>query len=184
MVEAIDATRTADSDPVAKQALFRRFEADCSFPKRAVLLWDGCRRERGTHYCWPGGFNDKWRDYRRRFGCGRLLKARSNGPPRSAFTVAGGNYVNGNELAHLYSESALIQDGLDEGRHFTQSANLICVPRSRHLQMDSLQGMHELWLLRGLSFLLFRYDPLGKFSGDHPDGYGFVAGCTCDIVWP
>jgi hypothetical protein len=184
MTDVIDEIRLTDRDDVRRKSVLSRLEADRCFSKRAVLLWDGCIRQRDAHYTWPPGFVQKWRDYRLRHGQGRLLKARSNGPPRSAFTVAGGNYIKGQDLAHLYSESALVQHGLSDGRHFTQSANLICVSRPRHSYLDSSGGMRELWLLRGLSFLLFKYDPLGAFSAKLNNQYGFLEGCTCDVVWP
>jgi hypothetical protein len=183
MTEAIDIVRIADSDPEARESLFRRFEVeDYRFPKRAFLLWDGCARQR-THYSWPVGFKQKWTAYPHR-GLGRLVKSRGNGPPRTAFTVADGDYIKGWELAHLYAGSALRNHNLDEKKHFTQSANLICMPRSLHLYIDGVSGVHHLWLLRGLSYLNFRYDPLGAFSGVQPNRFGFVDGLTCDVLWP
>lgn len=184
MIDAIKAIRDADRDESLKKSLFARFEANCYLPKRSVLLWNGCVRQRHSHYRWPQGFKERWRSYRNEYGEGNLIKARSNGPPRSSFTVAGGHYVKGNELAHLYSESELLHHKLDEGSHFTQSANLICVSRSHHLSLDRSEGSHDLWLLRGLSFLRFRYDPLGVFNGAALDTYGFAFGSACYVLWP
>ena len=149
----------------------------CQFPKRAFLLWDGCVRQ-STHYCWPVGFKERWNA----FGYRGLVKARRNGPPRTAFTVAGGDYRKGSELAHLYAGSALRHHELREECHFTQSANVICLPPRLH--RESERDTHLLWVLRGLSFLLLKYDPLGAFSGTQPNRYGFVNGGTCEVFWP
>jgi hypothetical protein len=157
--------------------MFGSFVEVCRFPKRAVLLWDGCVRQ-STHYCWPCGFREKWKTA----GYRGLVKARRNGPPRTAFTVAGGDYRKGYELAHLYAGSALRNHKLREERHFTQSANLICVPPCLHRQSE--HDTHLLRILRGLSFLRFKYDPLGALSGAQPDRYGFVNGGTCKVLWP
>ena len=46
----------------------------------------------------------------------------------------------------------------------------ICMTSDLHLYRDA----HHLWLLRGLAYLPFGYDPLGVFSGEQTDAYGFV----------
>lgn len=165
------------AEAAKKISSFGSFAEVCRFPGRAFLLWEGCVRQ-PKHYSWPVGFKQRWEAS----GYRGLLKARKNGPPRTAFTVAGGDYRKGYELAHLYAGSALRDHNLREDRHFTQSANLICmVPR---LHRESEHDMKLLWLLRGLSFLRFRYDPLGAFSGPQPDRYGFVDGEKCEVFWP
>jgi hypothetical protein len=94
--------------------------------------------------------------------------------------MAGGQYSSGWELDHIYDRETLRLSNLSEGRHFTQSAGLICMTRDLHLHRD----MYTLWLLRGFSFLSFRYDPLGAFSGEEPDEYGFVQCRRCEVFWP
>ena len=166
---------TADQDSQLRNSLMDRFIDCCSFPRRAFLLWDGCVRQ-SEKYNWPDGFKDCFRQRGHR----GLLKAMRNGPPRTAFTVAGGEYRSGWELDHVYDREILRLYKLPEGRHFTQSAGLICMTRDLHLYRDT----YHLWLLRGLAYLLFEYDPLGVFSEAHPDKYGFVHSRKCDVFWP
>lgn len=164
----------AEQDLQPRNSLLDRFRDRCSFPGRAFLLWDGCVR-RSEKYRWPEGFKDRFRQRRYR----GLVNAMRNGPPRTSFTVAGGEYRSGWELDHVYDRETLRQYTLPEGRHFTQSAGLICMTRDLHLYRDT----YNLWLLRGLSYLLFGYDPLGAFSGQQPDKYGFVHARNCDVFW-
>lgn len=173
--EAIELIRTADNSPPVRDWLFRFFRvAECRFPERPFLLWDGCVRQ-AAKYRWPVGFKDKWNTCRYR----GLLAAQGNGPPRTAFTAAGGKYEP--ELAHLYDRPTLRNHRLSEGRHFTQSANLICVPGPLHAASERDEFL--LYILRGLSFLSFKYDPLGAFSGAQPNEYGFVDGRPCEVFW-
>lgn len=165
----------ADRHLEFQKLLLDQFKDCCTFPGRAVLLWDGCVR-RSEKYVWPDGF--KYRFKQR--GHNGLWNAMRNGPPRTAFIMAGGLYRSGWELDHVYDRESLKTRNLPEGRHFTQSAGLICMTRELHLYRDT----YLLWLLRGLPFLLFRYDPLGAFSGEQPNEYGFVDSRTCDVFWP
>lgn len=178
MTKAIELIRVAEKQPQVRESLFRCFtEAGCRFPERPFLLWDGCVR-RSTKYAWPIGFKDKWKTTPYR----GLLAAQGNGPPRTAFSAAGGKYETGNELAHPYDRPTLRCHRLCEGRHFTQSANLICMPPPLH--DESERDLSLLWVLRGLLFLSLRYDPLGAFSGTQPYPYGFVDDRTCEVFWP
>jgi len=179
--DAIDMVIDADGSQGMKQlsALTNNFLPCCRLPKRPrpFLLWDGCVRQRKDHYAWPAGFRAKWDAS----GCRGLCNARSNGPPRTAFKVAGGDYRGGNEyeLAHLYEESAL----LCPERHFTQGFNLICMPKRLHRECE--RNVALLWILRGLPFLSHRYDPLERFSSAEHDRWGFVVGGqTCEVFWP
>jgi hypothetical protein len=165
----------ASEDPQIRNSLFRSFAEDCRISERAFLLWNGCMRH-SEKYRWPAGFSVKWKTS----GYRGLVNAGGNGPPRTAFTVAGGEYVSGWELDHVYDRVALRANGLPEGRHFTQSAGLICMTPDLHQKRSA----YLLWVLRGLTFLRFGYDPLGTFSGAQPDAYGFVNGRTCDVFWP
>lgn len=159
--------------------LMNYFLPSCRLPgrRRAFLLWDGCVRQRREHFTWPSGFRAKWDTS----GYRGLCNARSNGPPRTAFKVAGGDYRGGSEyeLAHLYEESVLLYPE----RHFTQGSNLICMPRQLH--RESERNIAFLWILRGLPFFSHRYDPLEKFSSAEHDRYGFVVDDqTCEVFWP
>ncbi len=170
--------RAADKHLQARDSLLGCFEvADCRFPKRPFLLWEGCVRQ-PAKYQWPVGFKDKWatKPYR------GLVAAQGNGPPRTAFTAAGGKYETGSELAHLYDRPTLRRHNLSEGRHFTQSANLICMSPPLHEASEHDEFL--LYVLRGLSFLSLKYDPLGVFSGAQLDRYGFVDGRMCEVFWP
>lgn len=182
MTEVIEFIRIAERDANVRKALSGCFASDCRFPERGFLLWDGCVRQR-RRYSWPTGFKEKWATYAHR-GQRQLVKASGNGPPRTAFIEAGGNYVARCELAHLYTGAVLRKHGLSEGRHFTQSANLVCMPRPLHLHIDGASGTRLLWFLRGLSYLNLNYDPLGTFSRAQPNSHGFVGGLTCEVFWP
>jgi len=164
----------AEQDSHLKRLLLNRFNDRCRFPNRAILLWDKCIRE-SRKYTWPDGFKDRFR----RNGHRGLVNAMRNGPPRTAFTVAGGEYRSGWELDHIYDRPILRRYALPEGRHFTQSAGLVCMTRDFHLNRDT----HDLWLLRGISYLLFGYDPLGAFNSSARDEYGFVQSRECEVFW-
>lgn len=174
----IELIRQADKDPLIRDRLFQCFTAaDCGFPSRSFLLCPDFTRL-DVPQIWPAGFKEKWRTS----GYRGLFAARRNGPPRSAFICGGGEYERGRELAHLYDRPTLRQNRLNEGLHFTQSANLICMPP--YLHEGSERDEYLLWMFRGLSFLSFRYDPLGVFSGTKPNLYGFVEGRTPEVFWP
>src|ERR1035437_3841521 len=67
------------------------------------------------------------------------------------------------------------------GLHFTQSAGLVAMPRHAHLRRHSDAMLT--WLLRGVAFVKFGYDPLGVFSSTAHDSFGFVAGRHCEVFW-
>jgi len=175
--KAKDLILSADRNPQVRNSLFGCFAEVCRLPDRAFLLWDGCVRQ-SEKYSWPVGFKDKWKT----LGYRGLKNARRNGPPRTSFTVAGGKYRSGWELDHVYDRPTLRAASLPEERHFTQSAGLICMTPELHQERE--RDIYLLWLLRGLSFLRFRYDPLGAFSGSQPDAHGFVDFENRDVFWP
>lgn len=76
----------ASEDPQIRNSLFRSFAEDCRISERAFLLWNGCMRH-SEKYRWPAGFSVKWKTS----GYRGLVNAGGNGPPRTAFTVAGGD---------------------------------------------------------------------------------------------
>jgi hypothetical protein len=147
------------------------------FPNRAVLLWLGCKRQ-GIEYSFPAGLQAKWERQCR--GAGSLDKRMNNGPPNSAFKLGGGKKPSGWDLDHIYDEDP-IWSARDD-RHFTQSAGLVAMPRHAHRRrhVDSKLS----WLVRGIAFLKFGYDPLAVFSKAPHDRLGFVDGRPCDIFWP
>src|ERR1700722_14915720 len=55
------------------------------FAERAVLFWTGCTRT-SEAYDFPAGLREKWKQRR----AGRLDARMNNGPPYSAFVLAGG----------------------------------------------------------------------------------------------
>jgi hypothetical protein len=99
--EALALIDVAERDSLSRQKLFDRYATTCNLPRTALLLWDGCVRQR-TKYCWPEGFRAKWDAHKKAHRYRGLLAAMGNGPPRTAFVVAGGLYVKGYDLAHLY----------------------------------------------------------------------------------
>jgi hypothetical protein len=179
-VRAIELIREADKDHAIRDCLLHYFTAEgCLFPGCAMLLSPQFIRQKEP-YIWFPGFKNEFHES----GYHGLCNARGNGPPRTVFIAAGGKYKtgNGDELAHLYDRPTLRQNLLDEGLHFTQSANLICMPW--YLHDGSERSEHLLWIFRGLSFLSLRYDPLGVFSGMKPNLYGFVDGQVPEVFWP
>lgn len=147
------------------------------FPKRAVLLWAECQRQ-GAPYNFPVGLQAKWKRQGREVGI--LDKRMNNGPPNSAFRLAGGKKPNGWQLDHIYDEEPM-WSARDE-RHFTQSAGLVAMPAHAHRRRHSDAELS--WLVRGIAFLKFQYDPLGVFSKDAHDGFGFIESHPCSVFWP
>jgi hypothetical protein len=173
--QVLGEVRAAEFDRDERRFLSNRVQEQCVFPCRPFLLWDGCVRQR-RKYVWPDGFKERFR----RFGYSGLNKAMGNGPPRTAFTIAKGVYRSTWELDHLYDRETLARWRLPEGRHFTQSAGLVCMTR----ELRRWRRIEDLWRLRGLAYLLFGYDPLGALSEQRPNGYGFVNGVALEIFWP
>src|SRR5437867_3561236 len=123
-------TESADSLYSALRTLVLTVEEVFVFPERAVLLWSGCVRQ-STHYEYPDGFLAKWKA--RRIGSPDYRM--NNGPPNSAFKIAGGKKPNGWHLDHIY-------DGFHfwsarNGQHFTQSAGLVAMTSGIHKRRHS-----------------------------------------------
>jgi hypothetical protein len=145
------------------------------FPRRAVLLWSGCKRQ-GFEYSCPAGLRDKLK----RAGFGALDRRMNNGPPNSAFKLGGGFKPKRWELDHIYDEApmwSVTHDG-----HFTQSAGLVAMQRYAHLRRHS--NIKLTWLVRGIAFVKFGYDPLSVFSPEPHDRFGFVEGSHYEVFWP
>lgn len=159
----------------AFKTLIATAETVFAFPESAILLWADCTRE-SSEYTYPDGLVAKWKGRRR----GSLDRRMHNGPPNSAFRLAGGSKPGGWELDHIY-------DGLSfwsarNRLHFTQSAGLVAMPRHAHRRRHSDPVLS--WLVRGLAFRKFSYDPAHVFSKAPHDDYGFVAGRSCEVFWP
>jgi hypothetical protein len=145
------------------------------FPESAILLWTGCIRK-SEWYDFPAGLRAKWKQSR----AGGLDRRMSNGPPNSAFALGHGRKPSGWELDHIYDEEPLWS--VTDGMHFTQSAGLAAMHKHVH-RLRHADG--ELtWLVRGIAFARFGYDPLRTFSTGAHDCFGFVAGRSCEVFWP
>jgi hypothetical protein len=114
----------------------------------------------------------------------------NNGPPRTAFLLAGGKCPKGWRHHHLY-------DGNDECHpknavkplhaayhplHFTQSAGIVATTKEAHdichNTDDSLRS-----LLRQVTWLKFGYDPDKRFAMQ-PIHDGFEEGYSFENVYP
>jgi hypothetical protein len=66
--------------------------------------------------------------------------------------------------------------------HFTQSAGLVGMTSEIHKRRHSDSRLS--WLLRGVTFLKFGYDPANVFSPGPHNELGFVTGRSCEVFWP
>ena len=80
----------------ALRTLIATAETVFALPEEAVLLWSDCTRQ-STEYTYPAGLVAKWKDRCR----ARLDRRMHNGPPNSAFKIAGGDKPKGWELDHI-----------------------------------------------------------------------------------
>ena len=156
-----------------------------NFPKRAVLMWEGCDRvaEKGKikYHSFPKELVAELKEV----GIKRL-DGRPNGPAIAAFLFGGGirperyGCKNSWHIHHLYS-GKFPYVGADEtlhavknGLHFTQSAGLVAT----HPIVDQMCDEYPFfaWYLRAIAFKKFGYDPDGVFSEKKHDKHGFVVG--------
>ena len=166
----------ADPGEIARvSSLLLALQSLFNFPNHAVLLWSGCARH-GVQYQFPAGLIAKWKIHRPGSPDARMY----NGPSNSVFLLGGGTRPSGWELDHIYDDDPLWS--ATNGLHFTQSAGLVAMPRHLHRRrhLDSMLS----WLVRGIAFHKFGYDPLLVFSQAPHDPFGFVAGRSCEIFWP
>lgn len=163
------------ADTVGVSSLVLSIGGLFEFSERAVLFWSGCTRTTES-YDFPAGLRAKWKQCR----AGRLDARMHNGPPNSAFALARGRKPSGWELDHIYDEEPLwsVRDGL----HFTQSAGLAARPQHAHRRRHTDPMLT--WLVRGVAFVRFGYDPLRVFSTAPHDCFGFIAGRRCEVFWP
>lgn len=155
-----------------------------NFPKRAILMWEGCNRvaEKGKikYHKFPKELVTELKE-----AGVKTLDGRPNGPAIAAFLFGGGirptRYGSKNSwhIHHLYSGKFPYIDVNDtlhavkDGLHFTQSAGLVAT----HPIVDQMCDEYPFfsWYLRAIAFKKFGYDPDRVFSDKRHDKYGFVA---------
>ena len=161
------------------------------WPKRAVLLWEGCDR------CKPEDKKQKYHTYPQAIRTlakqkNINLDSRPNGPAIAAFMFAGGvrlrrfGSTNATTMHHVYSgkfpyiNRANTTHAAKLGKHFSQSAGVIAT----HPVADALCDEYPFftWLLRYESFRRFGYDPDGAFSSQQ-DALGFAEGHGCEVMF-
>ena len=167
-------------------------DAFVRFPKRAVLLWQGCDRIA------PEGKRQKYHKYP------ALIKAeakkiqvpldtRPNGPAIASFVFARGERpvrfgsTNAWSIHHIYSGKFPYLGRTDSlhgqksGMHFTQSAGLIAVHPLADALSDEFPAFS--WLLRAYAFQKFGYDPDSVFTGSQIDCFGFAEGKSTQVLF-
>jgi hypothetical protein len=145
------------------------------WPKEAILLWDGCIREK--YHLYPDALKKRIKSK------GITIDSRSNGPAIVSYLFAGGtrpvrksNPSQQWHVHHIYdgkfswSHSGKVLRAVEEGRHFTQSAGLVAI----HILADALVDEYApfAWLLRRESCIKFKYDPERVFC-KKMDRFGF-----------
>jgi hypothetical protein len=167
-------------------------DAFVRFPKRAVLLWQGCDRiapegKKQKYHKYPMFIKDAAKKL------GVRLDTRPNGPAITSFLFAGGERperfgsTNAWSIHHLYSGKFPYIGKFDslhgqkDGKHFTQSAGLVAVHPLADALSDEFPAFS--WLLRAHSFQKFGYDPDHVFAGGKVDGLGFEQGKSTEIIF-
>lgn len=162
------------------------------FPKRAVLLWQGCDRvapegQKQKYFKYPTFIKDAG------MRLGIPLDTRPNGPAIASFLFAGGERpkrfgsTNAWSIHHLYSGKFPYLGRTDTlhgqkyGNHFTQSAGLIAAHPLADALSDEFPAFS--WLLRAHAFQQFGYDPDQIFSEGKIDEFGFASGRTTQIFY-
>jgi len=162
------------------------------FPKRAVLLWQGCDRIA------PQGKKQKYHSYpplikveARKMAV--PLDARPNGPAIASFFFAEGERpdrfgsTNAWNIHHIYSGKFPYIGRTDSlhaqknGKHFTQSAGLVAVHPLADALCDEFPAFS--WLLRAQAFQNLGYDPDGVFTERRVDDFGFAEGKSTQIIF-
>lgn len=161
-------------------------EADfIQWPKRGLLLWQGCVRESGKHHKYPSQLREQYREC-----CDETPNTLVNGPAIAAFTYAKGyrpfrSNGNGWDIYHIYNGKHPYVDrmsslhGVKDGNHFTQAAGLIAAHPVAKALADEDAGFA--WFLRAKAFSLFHYDPDHVFSDEVGD-LGFTGVQSVEIV--
>ncbi len=185
----------AIEDEFIRQAicrLARNLNSFVRFPKRAVLLWQGCDRVA------PEGKKQKYHSYPLfiKDAARKLiipLDTRANGPAITSFLFAGGERperfgsTNAWSIHHLYSGKFPYLDrmeslhGQKDGKHFTQSAGFVAV----HPLADALSDEFPAfaWLLRVHAFEKFGYDPDHVFTNGEVNDFGFSTGKSTENIF-
>ncbi|MCU1338242.1 MAG: hypothetical protein JWO19_3823 [Bryobacterales bacterium] len=187
----------------SKETIVAEAEHDLScwiaWPKRALLLWEGCVRERenlrvewtkpGTGKAWKYVYPPELDSLLRREEINPDVRMR-NGPTQTAFLLARGERPPaGWEHHHLYDgcnywhtkDAVQPLHAVNHPLHFTQSAGIVATTREAHLSCRT--DPYLVLLLRLIAFLKFGYDPDGMFSTPPKDD-GFADGYSFDKVYP
>jgi hypothetical protein len=163
----------------AMNGLLAEAEQIARFPEHAVLLWEGCRRQRAK-YTVPLGLAAKLRRER----LPAVNRSEGNGPVHTAYRIAGGKRIDGWQHDHIYDGKhglgAPRLHATADPRHFTQSAGIVLVPEHVHTERPRSASLS--WFFRGLAYLKFGYDPERVFCDD-VDNYGFTSGASYRVFW-
>ena len=132
------------------------------WPKKAILLWNGCVRLKYHKY--PIDLKKEIKVK------GINIDSRSNGPAIISYLFAGGirpiresNPTQQWHIHHIYDgrfpwpKGKRMLHAVKDGKHFTQSAGLVAI----HPIADAIAEEYPLfsWLLKRESFAKFNYDP-------------------------
>jgi hypothetical protein len=170
-----------------------------AWPKHALLLWEGCVREREklraewieprTGKAWKYVYPPELDSLLRRKGITPDRRMR-NGPPQTTFLLACGECPRGWEHHHLYDgkpddwhrENAVEPlHAVNHPLHFTQSAGIVAITHEAHLDCGTDSSLR--FLLRLVAWLKFGYDPDKRFSMLPIRDDGFEKGYSFEKVF-
>ncbi len=163
------------SDQAIVDGLLAAAEQIARFSTEAVLLWEGCRRQRAK-YAIPPALAEKLR----REHLPAVNRSEGNGPVHTAYRIAGGRRFQDWQHDHIYDGKHGNLRAAVERRHFTQSAGIVLVPKHVHLKRPTSASLSRFF--RGIAFLKFGYDPDRLFCED-VDEYGFERGAPYRVFW-
>jgi len=182
-------------DPAMRQVvchLVENLAGFVRFPKRAVLLWQGCDRivpegKRQKYHKYPAFITDAAKRIK------IPLDTRPNGPAIASFLFAGGERpvcfgsANAWSIYRLYSGKFPYIGRTDslhgqmDGRHFTQSAGVVAVHPLADALSDEFPAFS--WFLRARAFQMFGYDPDHVFTDGEIDDFGFAQGRSTQVIF-
>ncbi len=163
------------SDQAIVDGLLAAAEQIARFPTEAVLLWEGCQRQR-SKYVIPPALAEKLR----REHLPAVNRSEGNGPVHTAYRIAGGRRFQDWQHDHIYDGKHGNLRAATERRHFTQSAGIVLVPK--HVHRERPRSASLSWFFRGIAFLKFGYDPDCLFC-EAVDDYGFERGAAYRVFW-
>lgn len=160
------------------------FDQYICFPKKALLLWNGCTRIK--YHKFPDELKATLKKNNVKYN---LL---SNGPAISAYELAKGlrpfkqgNSKHGWSVHHLYNNKfpyfnkKYTLHAVKDGNHFTQSAGLVAI----HPVADALFEELDIfaWYIRAKAYLKFGYDPDQVFN-PQSSYYGFADATQFTVI--